>query len=208
MVELAVLPEFLLVVLLICVAPGPDMAFIIAVSIDGGWHAGVRSAIGMAIGQALWTVATALGLAALLHAEPAALDAIRIVGAVYLLWLGVTTLRSVRKASTSGESPTLPGRHFIFRGLLTNLTNPKVVVFFAAFLPQFVRPAAGSATVQLLTLGTIFVLAGLAVDSLVALGAGRLRTALQPGGRMATALSVIAGIVLCGLAVGLVIEVA
>jgi threonine/homoserine/homoserine lactone efflux protein len=208
MIEPAVLPAFLLVVLLICIAPGPDMAFIIAMSIDWGWRAGVRAAIGMAAGQALWTVATALGLSALLRAEPAALDAIRIVGALYLLWLGITTLRSARASSnSSGEKAASTGRNFVVRGLLTNLGNPKVVMFFAAFLPQFVRPAAGPASFQLLTLGGIFVVAGLGVDSLVALGAGRLRLALQPGGRMATALSVTAGIVLCGLAVALAVEV-
>lgn len=184
------------------------MAFIIAMSIDWGWRAGVRSAIGMAASQAVWTVATALGLSALLRAEPAALDAIRIAGVIYLLWLGIMTLRSAPASSSSGEKSVPTGRNFVVRGLLTNLSNPKVVVFYAAFLPQFVSPAAGPASFQLLTLGGIFVVAGLVVDSLVALGAGRLRLYLQPGGRMATALSVTAGIVLCGLAIGLAVEVA
>jgi threonine/homoserine/homoserine lactone efflux protein len=208
MVDPAVLPGFILVVLLICIAPGPDMAFIIAMSIDGGSLAGVRSAVGMAVGMALWTVATALGLAALLRAAPAAFDAIRIGGAVYLLWLGYITLRSARTSAASAAAHVSTGRNFAVRGMLTNLANPKIAVFFAAFLPQFVRTAAGPAGPQLLTLGGVFLLAGLLVDSLVALGAGRLRLALHPGGRMAMALSVIAGIVLCGLAVGLAVEAA
>lgn len=184
------------------------MAFIIAMSIDSGSRAGVQSAIGMAVGQVLWTVATALGLAALLHAEPAALDAIRIVGAAYLLWLGFTTLRSARASATSTEPPASTGRKFFLRGMLTNLGNPKVIVFFAAFLPQFVRPAAGPVSLQLLSLGGLFVLAGLGVDSLVALIAGRFRKALNPGGRTARALSITVGLVLCALAVVLVIEAA
>ncbi|HVB42790.1 MAG TPA: LysE family translocator [Streptosporangiaceae bacterium] len=208
MVEPAVLPGFLLVVLLICVAPGPDMAFIIAMSIDRGWRVGLQSAIGMAIGMAVWTVATAIGLAALLHAAPAALDAIRVVGAGYLLWLGFTTLRSARASSISEEAPASTGRNLVVRGMLTNLANPKIAVFFAAFLPQFVRTAAGPASLQLLALGGLFLVTGLGVDSLVALAAGRLRLALHPGGRMATGLSVTAGVVLCALAVGLAAEVA
>lgn len=208
MVDPAVLPGFILVVLLICVAPGPDMAFIIAMSIDSGSLAGVRSAAGMAAGMALWTVATALGLGAILHELPAAFAAIRAAGAAYLLWLGITTLRSARAAGGGGGQAGLPERKFALRGMLTNLANPKIAVFFAAFLPQFVRSSAGPAWPQLLTLGALFLLAGLLVDSLVAMGAGRLRQALAPGGRMAAALSVTAGIVLCALAVGLVVEVA
>lgn len=210
MVDPAVLPGFILVVLLICVAPGPDMAFIIAMSIDSGSLAGVRSAAGMAAGMALWTVATALGLGAILHELPAAFAAIRAAGAVYLLWLGITTLRSARaaRAAGGGGQAGVPERKFALRGMLTNLANPKIAVFFAAFLPQFVRSSAGPAWPQLLTLGALFLLAGLLVDSLVAMGAGRLRQALAPGGRMAAALSVTAGIVLCALAVGLAVEVA
>jgi len=206
MVDPGMLSAFLLVALLICIAPGPDMVFIIAASIDRGSRAGVRSALGMATGIALWTVATALGLAALLHAAPAALDVIRVVGAGYLLWLGFTTLRSARSArsargsSVTTQAPASTGQNLIVRGLMTNLLNPKVVVFFAAFLPQFVRPAAGSVSLQLLTLGGLFLLMGLGVDCMVALAAGRLRQALHPGGRLATGLSVTAGVVLCGLA--------
>jgi threonine/homoserine/homoserine lactone efflux protein len=200
MVELGVLPGFLLAVLLICLAPGPDMAFIIATSTDRGSRAGVQSALGMAIGMALWTVATALGLAALLHAEPAALLVIRVVGAAYLLWLGITTLRSARRSSASPQAPSAGGRNLVVRGMMANLINPKVVVFFAAFLPPFVRASAGPASLQLLTLGGLFLLTGLGVDCMVALAAGHLRQALRAGGRLAVGLSLTAGVVLCVLA--------
>ena len=176
------------------------MAFIIAASADRGTRAGVQSALGMAIGMALWTVATSLGLAALLHAEPAALYAIRVIGAAYLLWLGFTTLRSARRSSISAEAPAPARQNFVVRGMMANLINPKIVVFFAAFLPQFVRTSAGLVSLQLLTLGGLFLVTGLGVDCLVALAAGRLRLALRPGRRLATGLSVTAGIVLCGLA--------
>jgi threonine/homoserine/homoserine lactone efflux protein len=203
----AVLPEFLLAVLLFCVAPGPDMAVLIAISISNGARAGLGSALGMAAGMAIWTVLTAAGLAALLHELPAALAAIRVAGAGYLLWLGVAALRSAH-APAGTTAPPGAGRNAVIRGMLTNLGNPKVAVFFFAFLPQFVRTANGPASVQLLALGGLWLLIGLAVDSLVALGAGRLRPALRPGSRMAAALNLTAGVVLCGLAAGLVIEIA
>jgi threonine/homoserine/homoserine lactone efflux protein len=205
MVDPAVLPGFLLIVLVICVAPGPDMAFITAMSISGGPLAGVRASAGMAAGMAVWTLATALGLAALLHAAPAAMTAIRVAGAAYLLVLGIMTLRSARRAT---QEPAPPAGRIVLRGLLTNLGNPKIAVFFAAFLPQFVRADAGPAWSQLLTLGLLFLLMGLAVDAAVATAAGALRLTLAPGGRVQVALGVIAGLVLCALAAGLAVEAA
>jgi threonine/homoserine/homoserine lactone efflux protein len=205
MVDPAVLPGFLVAVLLICLAPGTDMAFIIATSVGRGSAAGVRSAVGMALGMVLWTIATALGLGALLHAEPAVFASLRILGAVYLAWLGVGTLRSAR-ADAGTEAPPSESAYLVGRGMLTNLTNPKILVFFVAFLPQFVRSAANGASLQLLTLGGLFLLVGLGVDCLVALAAGSLRTVLRPGGGAARALNVAAGITFCVLAAALAAE--
>jgi threonine/homoserine/homoserine lactone efflux protein len=92
------------------------------------------------------------------------------------------------------------------RAVLTNLTNPKVILFFAAFLPQFVRPGYGPVAVQLLTLGLIFLLVGLVIDSAIGLAAGRLGTALAAGGRAATTLGVVAGLTFATLAALLVAE--
>src|SRR5450432_4525565 len=100
MVDPAVLPGFLVAVLLISLAPGTDMAFIIATSVDRGSRSGVQSAVGMAMGMVLWTVAATLGLGALLHAEPAVFASIRILGALYLLWLGISTLRSAHASAS------------------------------------------------------------------------------------------------------------
>jgi len=141
-------------------------------------------------------------------AEPAALLAIRVIGVGYLLWLGFSTLRSARRSSTGKDVLVPTGRNLVARGMMTNLANPKIVVFFVAFLPQFVRPAGSPVSLQLLTLGGLFLMIGLAVDSLVALTAGHLRLALRPGGRMATGLSITAGIVLCVLAAALAVEAA
>jgi threonine/homoserine/homoserine lactone efflux protein len=208
MVDPAVLPGFLIAVLLICLAPGTDMAFIIAMSVGRGSRAGVQSAVGMAIGMAIWTAAAALGLGALLHAEPAVFASLRVLGAVYLLWLGVTALRSARAdANTETPSPPAP-TYLVGRGMLTNLTNPKILVFFVAFLPQFVSTSSNGEGMQLLILGGLFLLVGFSVDCLVALSAGKLRSMLRPGGRAATTLNVAAGATFCVLAVALAAEAA
>jgi threonine/homoserine/homoserine lactone efflux protein len=208
MVDPAVLPGFLVAVLLISLAPGTDMAFIIATSVDRGSGAGVQSAVGMAIGMVIWTIAATLGLGALLHTEPAVFASLRIFGAVYLLWLGVRTLRSARADGSNETQSRSPAAYLVGRGMLTNLTNPKILVFFVAFLPQFVRTSSNGASVQLLTLGGIFLLIGLGVDCVTALAAGRLRTMLRPGGRAATVLNVAAGVTFCVLATALAAEAA
>jgi threonine/homoserine/homoserine lactone efflux protein len=206
MVDPAVLPGFLVAVLLISLAPGTDMAFIIATSVDRGSVAGVQSAVGMAIGMAIWTIAATLGLGALLHAEPAVFASLRILGAAYLLWLGVSTLRSAHADASNERQSRSPVGYLVGRGMLTNLTNPKILVFFVAFLPQFVRSSTGGASVQLLTLGGLFLLVGLGVDCLIAVAAGSLRTMLAPGGRTITALNVAAGATFCVLAAALAAE--
>jgi threonine/homoserine/homoserine lactone efflux protein len=208
MVDPAVLPGFLVAVLLICLAPGTDMAFIVATSVDRGSGAGVRSAVGMAMGMAVWTIAATLGLGALLQAEPAIFASLRVLGAIYLLWLGVTTLRAAR-ADASNQTPSPAAvTYLVARGMLTNLTNPKILVFFVAFLPQFVHTSSNGASVQLLTLGGLFLLIGLGVDCLIAVAAGSLRTMLRPGGRTATMLNVAAGATFCVLAATLAAEAA
>jgi threonine/homoserine/homoserine lactone efflux protein len=203
MVDPSVLPGFLVAVLLICLAPGTDMAFIVATSVDRGSAAGVQSAFGMAMGMAVWTIAATLGLGVLLQADPAIFASLRILGAIYLLWLGVNTLRSAR--ADAGNQPPSPSAvtYLVGRGMLTNLTNPKILVFFVAFLPQFVRTSTNAASVQLLTLGGLFLLVGLGVDCLIALAAGSLRTMQRPGGRTATMLNVAAGATFCVLAAAL-----
>jgi threonine/homoserine/homoserine lactone efflux protein len=208
MVDPAVLPGFLVAVLLISLAPGTDMAFIIATSVDRGSVAGVQSAVGMAIGMAIWTIAATLGLGALLHAEPAVFASLRILGAAYLLWLGVSTLRSAHADASNERQSRSPVGYLVGRGMLTNLTNPKILVFFVAFLPQFVRTSSHEASVQLLTLGGIFLLVGLSVDCITALAAGSLRTMLRPGGRAASVLNVAAGVTFCVLAAALAAEAA
>jgi threonine/homoserine/homoserine lactone efflux protein len=205
MIDPSVLPGFLGAALVICLAPGPDMAFIVAASIGWGARAGVRSAIGMAGGMGLWTVGSAVGLGALLRAVPAAFDAVRLAGAAYLCWLGLGALRSLRVAPHEDASVGARER-LVLRGVIANLTNPKIFMFFVAFLPGFVSSGSSSASAQLLTLGVLFLTVGLCVDSGVAFAAGRLRELARPGGRAALTMTLAAAVTYLALAAVIVIE--
>ncbi|WP_165978427.1 LysE family translocator [Actinomadura darangshiensis] len=201
----AVLPGYLLAVLLVTVPPGPDNAYIIAVAMDRGSRAGVLSAVGMSLGMLVHATAAALGLALVLQSAPNALTAIRLGGAAYLAWLAFTTLRSARRSGHIGHAPP-PDRQILGRAVLTNLTNPKIILFFAAFLPQFARDGRGPAALQFLTLGLIFLLVGLMWDSIVGLLAARLGAALRGSGRAATAVTITAGLTFAALALLLLLQ--
>jgi threonine/homoserine/homoserine lactone efflux protein len=201
-IDHAALPAYLATVLVITLAPGPDNAYIVAVAVALGSRAGVLSAAGMAVGMAVHVTAATLGLALLLRTIPAAVTGVRLAGAVYLGWLAVSTLRSARDSGiTAPLAP--PDRQVLGRALLTNLTNPKIILFFAAFLPQFTRAGFGPIWAQLLILGVVFLVIGLAWDSIVGLFAARLGTRLARGTRAATRLNVLAGLTFGALALAL-----
>ncbi|MDF3299436.1 LysE family translocator [Streptomyces tropicalis] len=188
-----VLPGYLLAVLLVTLPPGPDNAYIIAVAVARGPRAGVLSAVGMSLGMVVHVTAASLGLSLMLRSTPAVLAVVRLAGAAYLAWLAVTTLSSARQAGVAGPAAA-PDHRILGRAVLTNLTNPKIILFFAAFLPQFARSGHGPSSVQFLTLGLIFLVIGLAWDSVVGLSAGRLSTMLRQGSNAAIALNVVAGL--------------
>ena len=205
MVDLAVLPGFLVAVVLVTLAPGPDNTYVAGVALARGPRAGVLSAAGMSLGMVVHVAAAALGLAVLLRSTPWVLTAVQLAGAAYLAWLALTTLRVARHATPIGAAP--PDRQVLKRAVLTNLTNPKVIVFFAAFLPQFTRHGHGPLAVQLLILGSLFLLIGLICDSAIGLTVGRLGRSFAPGGRGTTALTVVAGLTFATLALVLLAEV-
>jgi threonine/homoserine/homoserine lactone efflux protein len=153
-VVLAQAAAFLGVSTLVIVTPGQDTALTIRNSLVGGRRGGVQTAIGVSLGQAVWAVATSLGVAALLRASEPAFLALRLVGAAYLLYLGLSALRSAFRRDRAVPAPHagVPGpRSPLFQGLLSNLGNPKMAVFFTSLLPQFAGSFSG-----LLALGLIF----------------------------------------------------
>jgi threonine/homoserine/homoserine lactone efflux protein len=206
-VDPIVLVAFVTAVALLVLTPGPDMLFIVAVGARGGARAGVAGAVGVAAGLAVHALATAFGLAAVFQAVPVAYEVVRIAGAAYLLYLGVVALRRTPEPDApEDEGPGWSTGRAFSRGLLTNLLNPKVVLFNAAFLPQFVDPSRGSTTTQLLVLGACFVLVDLLIDGPIGLFAGRLGTWLAHHRRARRRLDVVTGSVFIGLSARLAFE--
>ena len=170
MLDTNLLPLFLAGGLALALAPGPDMAFTLATAASRGLRAGLGAVAGIATGGAIWTVAAAIGLAALLTASEHALSVIRYAGAVYLLWLAWRTIRTL-DAAPHGHASANASEAFL-RGLMTNLLNPKIGLFFLAFLPQFTNADIGPVWIQMLVLGAIFFAMGTVVLVGVALAAG------------------------------------
>ena len=183
--------------------PGPDMLYVAARSASEGRAAGVASAFGIAAGTLVHIALVAGGLAAILAAVPVAYTVVRLAGAAYLVWLGVRAL--LRPSGIASARTLAPAtRREIFRqGVVTNVLNPKVALFFLAFLPQFVDPARGSAALQVLALGLIFDTTGTLVNLAVALGASGAASRLRRSDRAARALERVTGVLFIGLGVRL-----
>jgi len=179
--DLSTVLAFVVASAVISLVPGPDMMFIIANGIARGRAAGVVAALGMSTGLAVHTVAAALGLGALLQAAPMALDTVRIVGAVFLVYLAISALRSASEVAAT--APAKHGHRSLRRtylmAVLTNLANAKVILFYLAFFPQFLTTEGGWPTpVQFLVLGAVLIVVGLTVDAGAGLAAGTLSTLL------------------------------
>lgn len=167
---------FCLAALVVLVVPGPSVAYVVACSLRHGRTAGLASVLGLELGALVHVVGAAAGLGALLASAPELFKVIRYAGAAYLLVMGVRELRP-----PNGDGPhhrALPGSRLrmIRDGILIDLLNPKTILFFLAFLPQFIRPAEGSGPAQILVLGACFVLLAAGCDATYAVVAGSLAT--------------------------------
>jgi len=169
MLGISSVPLFVGAVMLLNVTPGPDMAYVAGQTIARGRQAGIRSAFGVAIGGSMHTLACAFGLSALIAASPTAFAVIRWVGAAYLVYIGLQTLRATARTAPPADradARSLPGS-LLVRGFVTNVTNPKVFLFYIAFLPQFVSPDSQHQTAALLVLGAMLVMLGLLTDCVI-----------------------------------------
>ncbi len=200
---------FLAISVLLIVIPGPDTAVVTKNALLGGRRSGVFAAVGVSLGLTVWTVAAALGIAALLQASAVAFLVLKIVGAAYLVWIGVQMLRArdLTAAATSaghGVAPHARGARALRQGLLSDLANPKIAVFFTSFLPQFVH-GSGPVFAALLLLGGVF--AALTLLWLVAYGvAVGHASALMRRPRVRKALDRFTGAVLIAFGVSLAFE--
>ena len=164
---------FLGAVMVLLITPGPNMAFVLTSGAAYGWRGGVAAAVGIGVVDLIFTLVCAFGLAGLLAAYPAAFDAIRWMGAAYLIWLAVNCIRAAGRAKASGVIEAEPSRWAIFtRGLASNIANPKAILFFLVFIPQFIDAGQGSVFLQFVLLGTALAVIGTIFHgSLGALGA-------------------------------------
>jgi threonine/homoserine/homoserine lactone efflux protein len=170
---------FLLAALGLLLIPGPAVIYIVTRSIAQGRKAGIASVLGIELASLCHSIAAAFGLSAILLASSMAFSIVKYLGAAYLVYLGIRAILSKGDAQQI-ENSTPPSLSQLFRkGFLVNILNPKTALFFYAFLPQFVNPARGSAIIQILILGALFVMLATITDSTYALvtsGVGRMIT--------------------------------
>jgi threonine/homoserine/homoserine lactone efflux protein len=166
---------YILASLALIATPGQDMLYVVSRSLAQGRFAGVCSAIGVCIGILVHTALAAVGLGAILHASEALFLILKFVGAAYLIYLGVRLLFSRGGLdASSGSASKLSPLALVRQGVMSNVTNPKIVLFFFAFLPQFVNPASAHPTRDLVFLGVLYALLALPVKIGVGLAAGSL----------------------------------
>lgn len=177
MVDSERLLPFALAVVALVLAPGPNQAMIVARSLGGGRRAGITTSLGVNAGTFVHTLAAAAGLSAIVSTSAAAFTIVKVIGALYLFYLGARLLTGkdhdpAIDVAQSGRIGHAAGGRALLRAMVTGILNPKVAIFFVAFLPQFVDRGAGSVFLQFLLLGAIFTIIAITIDSLVALAAG------------------------------------
>lgn len=192
--------------LVLLLAPGPDNIFVLTQSAVHGWRTGIAVTLGLCVGLMAHTTAVALGVAVLFQQSEVAFTALKIVGAAYLLYLAYGAFRAgPASIEMQGE-----GAHSYLkmfgRGIIMNVTNPKVAIFMLAFFPQFTSPDRGSITMQVIALGGLFIASALIVFSLVSLAAGTISRRLLRLDKAQIGLNRFAGVVFVGLAAKLALS--
>lgn len=205
MITLAQLLPFLLTAVLLTATPGPDNLMVLGVGASKGRRLGMAFGLGCATGCLSHTVLAALGVSAVLAASPVAFTALRVVGGGYLVWLGIGALRSrggaglpARADSGTADPADTAARQFL-KGMLANAINPKVVLFFLSFLPQFVVPANGHVPLQMAALGLVFTLQAAVLFGALGWFAGGIGQWLQRRPRAGLWLDRVSGVVFVGL---------
>src|SRR6267378_4309931 len=184
---------------ILLVIPGPAVTYVVSRSIGHGRAAGLVSVMGIVTGTLCHVVAAALGISALLASSAVAFQFVKYLGAAYLIYLGIKTLRRNDEQLVEAEAGETRLIRIYGQGLLVNLLNPKTALFFLAFLPQFVDPTRGHATLQIFELGVLFALMGWISDSIWATIAGTFGTRLRGNARLRGAQRKVSGGVLIAL---------
>lgn len=182
--DTATLLSYLAAAAVLVLLPGPGTAWIVAQTIAGGTARGVRAGFGLETATLIHALAAGLGLSAVLATSALAFQAIKYAGAVYLIWLGIKAWRE-RSVDAAAETLPAPVRNVYWRSVVTGVLNPKVALFFLAFLPQFVHPERGLVWLQFLVLGVLLSLIGMSHSTMIAFAIGRFGRHLSVSARLA-----------------------
>ena len=192
---------FLVASALLTIAPGPDILYVLTRGISQGPKAGVAAALGFATGCIFHTLLAAVGIAALIRSSPLAFDVVRYAGAAYLVWIGIQALRHRAAFSIEGASDARALATIYRQSVIGNMLNPKVTLFFLAFLPQFVNAQAGGVAWQLALLGAIFMAQTAIIFGAVALFSGWLGAWIRRKPAIGERLNVFAGLTFIALGI-------
>lgn len=207
MLTLAQTLPFLLAAVLVTASPGPDNLMVLGMGMSRGRWQGIAFGLGCALGCLSHTLLAVVGVSAVVAASPWAFTALKWAGGGYLVWLGVQALRSAGSGPVgSAPAPTQALQTLFFKGMLANAINPKVVLFFLSFLPQFVVPAQGPVGWQLAQLGLLFTLQAALLFGLLGYFAGTVGGWLNRRPRAGLWLDRVAGLVFVGLGLKLITQ--
>ncbi|MEH6404749.1 MAG: LysE family translocator [Sneathiella sp.] len=203
-IEFAQLGLFVVATLILNLTPGPDMLFTAANGMHGGAKAGVASAVGVGLGGLVHAGLAAIGVSALIATSDLAFDILRFSGAAYLVWIGFKTIKGGQDKLNNPSALRLSYKSLLMRGFITNIFNPKVILFFIAFIPQFVNPASANLALELFMLGCFVASCGTIINGLVGVFAGSAGKALLQNPQSAKWIARVSGSLFVALGLRLV----
>jgi threonine/homoserine/homoserine lactone efflux protein len=206
MIETQTYLLFMAAVVVLVLAPGPDMLYMLTRTIVQGRRAGVLAAVGINAGAYVHVLAAVLGISAILATSSVAFTVVKWLGAAYLVWIGLQALRAGPLDLESGEAVHLNGRAIFWQGFLSDVLNPKVAIFFLAFLPQFVEAGSGNETRQLLILGVTCNVIAISINLVLVYFAGVATAGLRRNRKLALWLNRAMGTVFIALGIRLARE--
>jgi len=206
MIEIEIVLLFFTTSILLALAPGPDNLFVIAQAAQRGRLAGFVVTLGLCTGLLVHTSAVAFGLAAVIQTSEFAFTVLKMMGAVYLLFLAWQAFRAVGETKPDDNIADIEISKLYRRGIIMNITNPKVSIFFLAFLPQFVNPDKGAVVIQFMILGGLFIIATIIVFGSISLLAGAIGDRFRKSTQAQKWLNWMAGAIFTGLALKLLVS--
>lgn len=205
MLSIEILIGFFSASLLLALIPGPDNIFVLTQSIFQGKKSGLIIMLGLCTGLIFHTLAVAFGVAVIFQTSEITFTILKIIGAMYLLYLSWQIFNApTEKIDIENKNTTIDYKKLYYRGIIMNISNPKVSIFFLAFLPQFTNPSLGFAPLQMLLLGALFIFATILIFGLIALLSGSLSKIFNKSEKSQKILNKLASFVFLGLAVKLI----